>query len=205
MENVAKHQDTVAPPERSEVLSAYESATLSMARFTLAVQVFGLMAAVASVIFFGFQLREQVKATRAQVEATNAQVAAIGAQYDSLEASAYQDLMTKALDVDKLLIDKPSISHYIYGKLGYAEKGIPADAYAAASYYLDFYQLVWAQRSRILALKDDSNPDWITWKNSMAATFRESKFLCDHLSEMKTMYSSDFVDFVFRDNNWCQH
>jgi len=124
------------------------------------------------------------------------QTKATNAQYDLLDASVYQDLMSKQLDLDKLFIEKPEIYDYLFEKRRIPGEKVPTDALSAASYYLTFFQLVYSQRTRLPALRDENDAGWISWKNTMAGAFKESPLLCGELSNLREMYGKDFVDYL---------
>jgi len=81
---------------------------------------------------------------------------------------------------------------------------IPPEALRAAYYHLDFFQLVYSQRSHLLALQDENGADWISWKNTLAGAFKESPLLCDQLSDLRQMFGLDFVDYVLNKHDWCE-
>lgn len=187
---------SLAIVESSRFMNEYEKASLRVQRFGLWFQAIGIIAAIISVIYLGIQVKQQI-------DATTLQTAAIEAQYNAMETSIYQDLMSKQLDLDKLLVEHPVIYSAIFGKQQVLMDELPPEALGAAYYYLDFFQLVYAQRTCLSSLQDDNGASWITWKNTIADTFKTSEVICEVLNRSKDMYSKEFVEAVFIENNWC--
>jgi|SRR6267378_2688099 len=172
-------------------LTQYERKSLWLQLFGLIMQGAALLGVIVSIWLLYAQVVEQTRATIAQ--------------YDLLDASVYQDLMSKQLELDKLLIEKPRLSTYIYSKRRVPRDKVPPDALGAAAYHLDFFQLVFNQRSRLPALRDERGADWITWKNTMASAFKESRLLCEELSNLREMYGEEFANYVLTEHDWCKH
>ena len=109
--------------------------------------------------------------------------------------------MSKLLDLDKLLIEKPNLYGLLYGKVSNDPDAWKPELIALTDFYLDFFQLVFSQRTRIPALQESDSADWQTWENAMSASFRDSRALCIKLNKNKQMYSSDFTDVAL--GKWC--
>jgi hypothetical protein len=166
-----------------------EEATFRVQLLALLLQVVALGAAVASVWFLLAQVKEQVQATTAQ--------------YHALEASVYQDLMSKQFDLHKILIENPKIREHLFRRRTTSKDRIPAEVLGAIHYYLDFFQLIYSQRGRLRALQDETGPDWRSWKNTIAAAFEGAPVLCEVLHDTKEHYGDDFIRAVFETNRWC--
>jgi hypothetical protein len=184
-------------------MTDYESAKLKQGRLSFIIDGLGFLITTVSVIFLALQVSEDVKATHIQAKATEAQHAAIVAQYHSLNASIYQDLMTKQLELNKLLVEHPLVYSYLFGKDKFFTGKPRPEVIAAADYHLDFFQLLYSQRTRLPDLREEDG-DWVSWRNTIASAFRESPYLCNRLNAIRHMYAKDFVADVFVRSQWCR-
>jgi hypothetical protein len=176
-------------------MSAYERASLKISKVALAAGIFGMLITCLSLGFLAFQISEQIKSTRAQIEATNA-------QYQAIESSVYQDMMSKLLELDKLFIEKPVLYGMMYGKVSSDTDKWKPELIALTDYYLDFFQLIFSQRTRLPTLMEPNSADWKTWENSMLATFTDSRALCIKVIQNEKMYTKEFTSIAI--NEWCK-
>ena len=182
----------------------FQNQSLALTRRGQAIQILGILAAVGSLVFVGLQFNTQIRVARVQVEATDSQKRAIELQDASLLNNVYQNLMSRQLDVDKVFVDKPYIYDYLYRNKPVPKQGVPGDVLAAADMVLDFYQLVYSQRSGMQSMQGEYEEEWATWQNTMAISFQSSPILCSHFWELRSTYRREFVNDVFRKYKWCK-
>ena len=154
-------------------------------KLTLFMQLSGLIVTITTVFYLGRQLEEQSAATEAQSQAT--------------QSSTYQGLLDKQLEVDKIFIDNPDLRPYIFDKMKINKSNKYYNKILSITeYQLDFFQMVWSQKSFIPELKSPNSEYWQAWKKYFQSTIKNNSLLCDRLKQDQAFYSSDFVDFALK-------
>ncbi|HKQ46410.1 MAG TPA: hypothetical protein VJS47_13555 [Rhizomicrobium sp.] len=149
---------------------------------SLFVSITSLMLTVAGLVFVYFQImnvKEQIVGLR-----------------NSLDMQSYSAINTQMSEIDKVFIDQPTLRPYFYKKQPWpdSDEMLRNKLTSVAERKLDFIDF-WFTSARHLSLDEY---DMVSWRNYFIDSFRNSRILCDVLTDEQSQYGEEIRSIAFK-------